>query len=90
MSNKIMQLVVDNFNSKVAGTADLEGKQRIFVQFKIDKNGEVTNVKARAPHPDLEAEALRVVNKIPQMQPGEHRGKKVGVLYSLPILFTLD
>ena len=90
MSNKIMQLVVDNFNSKVAGNADLEGKQRIFVQFKIDKNGEVTNVKARAPHPDLEAEALRVVNKIPQMQPGEHRGKKVGVLYSLPILFTLD
>ena len=90
MSKNIMQLVVDNFNSKVGDNTGLTGKQRIFVQFKIDKNGEVTNVKARAPHPDLEAEALRVVNKIPQMQPGEHRGKKVGVLYSLPILFTLD
>ena len=90
MSKKIMQLVGENFNSKIGDNAGLTGKQRIFVQFKIDKQGNVANVKARAPHPDLEAEALRVVNKIPQMQPGEHRGKKVGVLYSLPIIFEIN
>jgi len=90
MSKKIQKLTAENFNTKVADKANLTGKQRIFVQFKIDKQGNVANVKARAPHPDLVTEALRVVNKIPQMLPGEHRGKKVGVLYSLPIIFEIN
>ncbi|MAO09348.1 MAG: blaR1 peptidase M56 [Flavobacteriaceae bacterium] len=90
MSKKVQQFAAENFNTKVADQANLTGKQRIFVQFKIDKQGNITDARARAPHPDLEAEALRVVNKIPKMQPGEHRGKEVGVLYSLPILFIVE
>ena len=90
MSKKITQLVMENFNIEVANKNGLTGKQKIFVQFKIDKNGNVTDARARAPHPDLETEALRVVNKMPKMQPGEQDGKKVGVLYSLPILFEIN
>jgi len=90
MSKKIQQFAAENFNTKLADDLNLKGKQRIFVQFKIDKNGNVADVRARAPHPDLEAEAIRVVNKFPKMQPGEQDGKKVGVLYSLPILFEIN
>ncbi|PVW14208.1 M56 family metallopeptidase [Marixanthomonas spongiae] len=90
MAKKIQQFVASNFNTKVADKANLTGKQRIFVQFKIDKQGNVADARARGPHPDLETEALRVVNTMPKMQPGEQDGEKVGVLYSLPILFMVE
>lgn len=90
MSNKITELVKKNFNTDLAGDLGLTGIQRIFVQFKIDKNGQVANVQARAPHPSLEKEAIRVVRLLPAMTPGRQREKPVGVLYSLPILFKVE
>lgn len=90
MSNNITELVRRNFNSDLAGELGLDGIQRIFVQFKIDENGKVANVKARAPHPSLEKEAIRVVRLLPVMTPGKQRDKPVGVLYSLPILFKVE
>lgn len=38
----------------------------------------------------LEQEALRVVNAMPQWTPGEQKGEKVAVYYTLPIQFALD
>jgi protein TonB len=38
----------------------------------------------------LEQEAKEVIGKLPKMTPGKQRGKAVGVLYSLPILFQVD
>jgi protein TonB len=90
MSDKISALVKKNFKSELAGDLGLEGVQRIFVQFKIDEKGKVANVQARAPHPSLEKEAIRVVQLLPDMIPGKQRGKPVGVLYSLPILFKVE
>lgn len=89
MSTKISEFMNDNFNTKIAEDLNLSGRQRIVVQFKIDKTGIVTDVRARAKHPELEAEAIRVVNLLPQMNPGEQKGEKVGVLYSLPIVFDV-
>ena len=54
------------------------------------KQGKIAEVRARAPHPRLEQEAARVVNKLPKMQPGKQRGKPVGVVYSLPITFQIQ
>jgi protein TonB len=68
----------------------LSGKQRINVIFKIDKNGNVTGVRSRAPHPRLEKEAARVINLLPKMKPGRQRGKAVVVPYSLPITFKVQ
>ncbi|SRX51979.1 M56 family metallopeptidase [Aequorivita sp. CIP111184] len=89
MSQKIANFVNANFNIKLGDELNLSGIQRIAVKFKIDKDGNIVDVRARAPKPELEAEAIRVVQKLPQMQPGEQKGKKVGVLYSLPIIFEL-
>jgi len=90
MSEKIQKFVQKKFNTDLAGDLGLEGRQRISVQFKIDKNGNVVNVRARAPHPKLQQEAISVVKSLPKMIPGKQRGKAVGVLYSLPILFQVE
>lgn len=90
MSEKVQKFVQKKFNTELAGDLGLEGRQRIAVQFKIDKNGDVVNVRARAPHPKLEQEAVNVVKALPKMVPGRQRGTAVGVLYSLPILFQVE
>ena len=41
-------------------------------------------------HPDLVAEALRVVNAMPAWKPGLKDGKVVKTRYTLPVKFTLD
>lgn len=89
MSEKITQFVNKNFNTELAGDLGLSGRQRINVLFKIDKNGKIVGVQARAPHPGLEKEAQRVIGKLPDMQPGKQRGKAVTVQYSLPIIFQV-
>ncbi len=90
MSSKISEFINKKFNSDLASDLGLEGRQRIAVQFKIDKNGKVVDVRARAPHPRLEKEAVEVVQSLPNMTPGKQRGKPVGVLYSLPIVFDIQ
>jgi protein TonB len=90
MSDKITKFVQKKFNTDIAGDLGLTGKQRISVIFKIDKNGNVTDVRSRAPHPRLEKEAARVINLLPKMKPGKQRGKAVIVPYSLPILFQVQ
>ena len=60
------------------------------VSGKIDSKGKIVGVQARAPHPRLQKEAERVVNMLPSMTPGKQRGKAVGVLYSLPIVFQVQ
>ena len=88
-TERITAFVGENFNTKIGNDLNLSGRQRIAVQFKIDKTGNIVDVKARAPKPELEAEAIRIVQKLPQMQPGEQDGKKVSVIYSLPIVFEV-
>ena len=90
MSDKIAKFVQRKFNTDLAGDLGLSGKQRINVIFKIDKNGNVTGVRSRAPHPRLEKEAARVINLLPKMKPGRQRGKAVVVPYSLPITFKVQ
>ncbi|MCB0464181.1 MAG: energy transducer TonB [Aequorivita sp.] len=90
MSSKISDFINKKFNTDLASDLGLDGRQRIAVQFKIDKNGKVVDVRARAPHPRLEKEAISVVQSLPDMTPGKQRGKPVGVLYSLPIVFDIQ
>ncbi|SDX38677.1 TonB protein C-terminal [Lutibacter oricola] len=87
----ITKHVNNEFNSKLADDLDLEaGTKRIFVMFTINKNGEVSDVKARAPHKILQEEAIRVIKTIPNMIPGKHKGNNVSVKYSLPIAFVVE
>ena len=90
MSSKMNKLVQRKFNTDLATQLDLEGILRIDVQFKIDKFGNVTDIKTRSPYDLLDKEAQRVVNKIPTMKPGMQQEKPVAVLYYLPIKFKVQ
>ena len=90
MSEKITDFVNRRFNTGLGSELGLSGINRIYVQFRIEKNGTITVLGARAPHPRLQQEAERVVNSLPKMQPGKQRGQAVGVLYSLPITFRVQ
>lgn len=63
------------------------GKKRVFIGFKIDRDGNIVNIQARAPHPKIKSEVVSVMKQLPKMKPGRQRGKPVGVKYSIP--FTL-
>ena len=91
MSSKISAFVNSNFRIKKIASLNLPPKlYRTAVQFKIDKQGNVVDVRARADFPEIEKEAIRVVENLPQMKPGKQRGEPVGVLYSLPIVFKIE
>tara|TARA_R110001583_G_scaffold86860_1_gene226706 strand:- start:40175 stop:41662 length:1488 start_codon:yes stop_codon:yes gene_type:complete len=86
----ISNFVNRNFNAEIASKLNLTpGVKRIFVMFKISKTGEITDVKARAPHKGLSEEAIRVVKKIKVLLPAYQLGKSVGIKYSLPIAFRV-
>lgn len=64
---------------------------RVFVQFTVEVDGTLSDVKiVRGVSEALDAEALRLVKKMPTWEPGESKGTKVRVRYNLPINFRLD
>ena len=66
------------------------GKKRIIMLFKIDKNGDIVGIRAKAPHPKLQKEAIRIIKLLPKMTPGRQRGKPVGVKYTLPMRIDVE
>jgi protein TonB len=91
-SDQIAKFVSTRFNIELASDLGLTpgSIQKIFVVFRIDKNGNITDINARAPHKKLQEEAIRVINLLPKMTPGMQRGKPVGVKYGLPIVFKVE
>lgn len=62
----------------------------VIVQFVVEKNGKVSNVKAiRSPHPDLAEAAVRTVEKMPKWTPGKVGGRAVRSKLNLPVRFRL-
>jgi len=90
-SKKMQKFIAKNFNADLAQDLGLSaGRKKIAVQFVIDKNGNVIDIKSRAPHPRLKKEAERVIKKLPKMVPGRQRNKPVKVRYNLPIIFNVE
>lgn len=73
---------------------ELEGcgiQGRPILQFIIEKDGSLTSVVVvRGVDPLLDKEAVRVIKLMPKWIPGEHKGKKVRVKYTLPVSFRLE
>src|SRR5690625_1237730 len=90
MNTEIQKHVVANFNTNIAKELDLEGQQRILINFTIDEIGKVEIFNVRGPHKTLLSEARRVIESLPQFIPGEHNGEKVRVSYTLPIVFEVE
>ena len=80
-----------NENLTYPETAKKAGVQgRMVLRFVIYPDGKVRDVEVvRGVHPDMDAEALRVVSSSPDWKPGTVNGKPVKVSYVLPIVCSL-
>ncbi len=66
----------------------IEGK--VFVEFVINRDGSITDVKAiKGIGAGCDEEAVRVVQSAPPWNPGKQRGKPVRQRYVVPIIFKL-
>lgn len=72
-------------------TAKENGVQgRVTLQFKVNKDGSVSNVVVlRGVDPLLDKEAVRVVSSSPKWKPGRQRDRAVPVTYTFPVIFQL-
>lgn len=66
---------------------NIEGK--VYVQFVIDKEGNVVDVQTRGADPILQTEARRIFSLLPKFKPGFQKGKPVNVRYAMPLNFRL-
>jgi protein TonB len=75
-----------DFVSKNYRAPEEDIKGRVFVQFVVEKDGSLTDIKVmRDLGYGTGAEAIRVLKKSPRWKPGIQNGRPVRVLYSLPI-----
>jgi TonB family protein len=71
-----------------ARRANVQGK--VFVEFVVDEQGNITQPKIRqGVSPELDAEALRIIQNSERWTPAEHEGKRVKQTIVLPISFSL-
>lgn len=64
---------------------------KVLVQFVVEKDGSVSGAKVvKGKHPSLDAEAVRVVGKMPRWTPGRNNGVVVRVAYTVPVSFRLQ
>lgn len=63
---------------------------RVFVEFVINRDGSITDVRAiKGIGAGCDEEAVRVVQSAPPWNPGKQRGKPVRQRYVVPIIFKL-
>lgn len=75
-------------NLKWPYQADVEGD--VLVSFVIQKNGSVKNIKIEKGLVDIfDNEAIRVLENMPDWEPGEKDSEKVDIKMYLPIEFSL-
>jgi protein TonB len=74
---------------QIARESGIQG--RVFVNFVVEPDGSVSNVKVlRGIGGGCDEEAMRVVKGMPKWTPGKQRGKAVRVSYTLPVVFKLQ
>ncbi len=73
---------------EVAKENNIQG--RVIVRFCVTSKGTVNQVSVlKGVDPELDREAIRVVETLPPFKPGKQGGKPVPVWYMVPITFTL-
>lgn len=73
---------------EIAQEMNIQG--RVYVNFRINKDGTITIINTRAPDKSLDAEARRIIEKLPKLIPGKQRGRPTSVTFAYPIVFKLN
>lgn len=90
MSDKINAFINRNFRKELLENLERNQIQKIYVQFKIDSKGFITEVRANSNNERLKNEAQRVIGNLPVMKPGKQGDQNVDVLYTVPIIFKIQ
>lgn len=90
MSSSIDTFINKNFRKQLLENLNPSQTYRVYVNFKIDVNGFVTDVVANSHQEALTKEAQRVISKLPTMKPGKQGDKNVDVLYTVPIVLRIQ
>ncbi|HUX95243.1 MAG TPA: energy transducer TonB [Bacteroidales bacterium] len=85
----LLRYIADNVKyPEVAKKAGIQG--RVIVRFCITSKGNVTSCGIlKSVSPEIDAESLRVIQSLPDFEPGKVAGKPVSVWYMVPITFAL-
>ena len=62
---------------------------RVFVQFIIEKDGSISEIKTNGADKSLEKAALKIIKKLPKLIPAKYKGKPVREPVSIPITWKL-
>lgn len=90
-SRKVQRHYARKFNADLPNELGMSsGRKRILMQFLIDAEGNITDIKSKAPHPRLQQEVIRVLKLLPKMKPGKQRGRKVPVRYSFRVRLDVE
>ena len=65
-------------------------KGRVVCSFVVEKDGSLTDFDVlQSPDKSLADEVVRILKTSPKWEPGEQRGEKVRVKYTVPIVFSI-
>lgn len=88
--NALNQFIMDNvrYPSKAQEKGD-DGT--VYVEFMVSNTGQLSNIRVRrGVSKELDAEALRIIQLMPNWIPGELKGQPVDVRFTIPINFRLE
>jgi len=88
MVNKHVSLNLDLYKIRKYVTSD-SGICRMSAMFKINRYGEVTDVKVRATSPIIAKELKLTLQKMATFVPASQNGKLVNLLFVQPVVFRL-
>ncbi len=85
----MLQFVNQNLQyPKIAAEMSISG--RVYVQFAVDENGKIINIKVlRGIGGGCDEGAVRIIKKMGKWKPGRQNGKAVKTYFTLPIVFSL-
>ncbi len=76
-----------HLNTEIFCDSGLEGKVRMYVDFLVDKYGDVQVLRVRANYVAFKDELRRVFEKLPQMLPRVQNGEVLDTPFTVPVSF---
>ncbi|MRI01573.1 hypothetical protein GH721_13600 [Kriegella sp. EG-1] len=72
---------IDALKKKITGN--------VYLQFIINEDGSINNIKARSKHKFFETEGIRIIELLPILAPAKIKGTNIAMYYNLPISFNM-
>lgn len=83
----IVQFIRSELNPEIINGLGTAAAKSVEVFFQIDIDGEVSMIKVRDAPVSIQAEILRVLRKLPRMEPASQEGENVASLHSISVPF---